>query len=66
MDKLIEQISVANNNPNLRDEIIADIWNSPIGAAFDSIEEISQAITDGLTPSVMARARKFLGLPVIE
>jgi hypothetical protein len=66
MDKIINQVAEENQNPALRQDIIADIWNSPLGKAFDSPEEIDKALSDESMPAVSARARQFMGLPVIE
>lgn len=66
MDELIKDMSEANHNPALREDIIHEIWNSPLGGAFESPKEIDKALSDESMPAVTARARQFMGLPTIE
>lgn len=66
MDKLIKDMSEENHNPALREDIIHEIWNSPLGAAFNSPKEIDKALSDESMPAVTAKARQFMGLPVVE
>ena len=66
MDKIIEQIAEANNNPGLRDDLVGDLWNSSLGKEFDSPEAIDAAISKGTDVRVIAAARQWLGLPLFE
>jgi hypothetical protein len=66
MDEIINTIAEQNHNPVLREDIIADIWNSSLGAAFEDIEDISKAISEDSMPAVTAKVRQYLGLPVIQ
>jgi hypothetical protein len=66
MDELINTIAEQNHNPALREEIIADIWNSRLGASFDSVEEISRTISEDSMPAVIGHIRRYLRLPVVE
>ena len=66
MDKIIEQIAEEYQNPDLRADLIHYLWNSLVGASFDSPEEISEALSKGDNVALIAAARERLGLPLFE
>jgi len=66
MDKIIQQIANSNKNPGLREDLICDLWNSRIGKEFDSVEDLSEALTEGKNVALIATARQWLGLPIFE
>ncbi|MGH8529696.1 MAG: hypothetical protein ACRETN_07620 [Nevskiales bacterium] len=66
MDKIIEQIAEADNNPGMRDDLVRDLWNSAMGKEFDSPEAIDAALSAGTDVRVISAARQWLGLPLFE
>lgn len=66
MDKIIQQIADENQNPALREEVVHDLWNSPVGEDFDSPEALDAALSEGKNVRLIVAARQRLGLPVFE
>jgi hypothetical protein len=66
MDQIINKIAEENRNPALREELVHDLFNSPVGRRFESAEALDAALTEGKDAQVIAAARQRLGLPVIK
>jgi hypothetical protein len=66
MDQLIAELADQNQNPSLRNELVHFLWNSSVGEDFDSMEELSSALTEGTNVRLIIAARERLGLPIIE
>lgn len=66
LDQTIEQIAEANENPALRDDLVADIWNSTLGQQYESVAAVDAAIAEGSDVALIADVRYRLGLPIFE